>query len=229
MTSAAPSPHTARSCQKSTASESKTGAVSKRCTDDGTAPTRPRRTVCGGNGSTAAIRSIAAVSPASGWRAKGRPWSASTRRCRCACRSRASRWTAPGAPMPMVAPEREQQGLGEALVRAWDRNNGAALALQPVARRTRGAGSAALPRVARRARAWSSRSRGARCGCRNWPTPLNTVVSALAYPFVQVLARSRPLRAECEPIRRFDAGVHRAMGAAGPALRPGRPPRCRRT
>ena len=39
----------------------------------------------------------------------------------------------------------------------------------------------------------------------HWPRPLNQLLGALAYPFVQVLARSRPLRAECEPVRRFDA------------------------
>src|SRR5687768_12455155 len=33
----------------------------------------------------------------------------------------------------MVAPERDRQGLGEALVRAWDRNSGAVLALGPSA------------------------------------------------------------------------------------------------
>jgi hypothetical protein len=36
------------------------------------------------------------------------------------------------------------------------------------------------------------------------PTPVNRLISAVTYPFVQVAARSRPLRAECEPIRRFD-------------------------
>jgi hypothetical protein len=34
---------------------------------------------------------------------------------------------------------------------------------------------------------------------------LNRLVSALMYPVVQIVARSRPLRAECEPVRRFDA------------------------
>jgi hypothetical protein len=36
------------------------------------------------------------------------------------------------------------------------------------------------------------------------PMPFNRVISALVYPVVRVVARSRPLRAECEPIRRFD-------------------------
>ena len=39
----------------------------------------------------------------------------------------------------------------------------------------------------------------------HWPQPINQLVGAMAYPFVQVLSRSRPLRAECEPVRRFDA------------------------
>jgi hypothetical protein len=37
------------------------------------------------------------------------------------------------------------------------------------------------------------------------PTPLNRLLSAVMYPVVQVVARSRPLRAECDPIRRFDS------------------------
>jgi hypothetical protein len=39
----------------------------------------------------------------------------------------------------------------------------------------------------------------------NMPTAVNRVLSGLVYPFVQIVARSRPLRAECEPVRRFDA------------------------
>ena len=51
----------------------------------------------------------------------------------------------------MVAPERDRQGLGEALVRAWDRNSGAVLALGLSDGLTRGARPAALAGVARRA------------------------------------------------------------------------------
>ena len=58
------------------------------------------------------------------------------------------------------------------------------------------------------------------------PTPVNRLISAVTQPLVQVVARSRPLRAECEPIRRFDSCVHRAVGAAGAEVRPGRAPRC---
>jgi hypothetical protein len=34
---------------------------------------------------------------------------------------------------------------------------------------------------------------------------VNRLLSAITWPVVHVVARSRPLRAECEPIRRFDA------------------------
>jgi hypothetical protein len=104
----------------------------------------------------------------------------------------------------LVAPERDQQGLDEALVRAWDRNCGAVLAL----------GHAEQPRgvldqlhwpparlvpslvkpLTRRAFRFPS-----------LPAPFNSFISAVMYPLVRVVARSRPLRAECEPIRRFDA------------------------
>jgi hypothetical protein len=39
----------------------------------------------------------------------------------------------------------------------------------------------------------------------HWPTAVNRFVSALSAPVVQIVSRSRPLRAECEPIRRFDS------------------------
>jgi hypothetical protein len=105
---------------------------------------------------------------------------------------------------PRVAPEREQQGNGEALVRTWDRNSGASLLLAP-SDETR----ATLDRVR------FPESRVVPCLVKpltrravrlpHWPQPLNQVISALAYPFVQVSSRSRPLRAECEPLRRFDS------------------------
>jgi hypothetical protein len=37
----------------------------------------------------------------------------------------------------------------------------------------------------------------------NWPDGVNHVVSALTLPLVKIIARSRPLRAEIETIRRF--------------------------
>jgi hypothetical protein len=105
---------------------------------------------------------------------------------------------------PCVAPERDQQGTGEALLRAWDRNSGASLALAPEAstRATldliRFPESRVLPYLVK-----PLTRRAVRLP--HWPKPINQLLGALAYPLVQVLSRSRPLRAECEPLRRFDS------------------------
>ena len=53
----------------------------------------------------------------------------------------------------MIAPERDRQGLDEALMRAWDRNSGAVLALGPSRAAARRARSPALAAIASRARA----------------------------------------------------------------------------
>ncbi len=104
----------------------------------------------------------------------------------------------------LVAPERDRQGLGEALVRAWDRNSGAVLALgassesRDVLSRLRWPQSHVVPCLVK-----PLTRRAVRLP--HLPTPVNRLVSAVTYPFVQVAARSRPLRAECEPIRRFDS------------------------
>ena len=104
----------------------------------------------------------------------------------------------------MVVPERDRQGLGEALVRAWDRNSGAGLALgvspesRAVLDRLHWPSSHIVPCVVK-----PLTRRAVRLP--NLPTPVNRLMSAVMYPFVQVVARSRPLRAECEPIRRFDS------------------------
>src|ERR671920_709774 len=104
----------------------------------------------------------------------------------------------------LVAPERDRQGLGEALVRAWDRNSGAGLALGVT-----GESRALLDRLH-----WPD-SHVVPCLVKpltrravrlpHLPTPINRLISAVTHPIVQVVARSRPLRAECEPIRRFDS------------------------
>jgi hypothetical protein len=103
----------------------------------------------------------------------------------------------------LVAPERDRQGLGEALVRAWDRNSGAGLALgvagQPrdVLDRLHWPDSHLVPCVVK-----PLTRRAVRLP--NLPTAINRLISALTHPVVQIVSRSRPLRAECEPIRRFD-------------------------
>ena len=104
----------------------------------------------------------------------------------------------------LVAPERDRQGLGEALVRAWDRHSGAVLALgaspesRAVLDRLHVPESRTLPCLVKPLTRRALR-------LPHLPTPLNRLISAITLPVVQVIARSRPLRAECEPIRRFDA------------------------
>ncbi len=103
----------------------------------------------------------------------------------------------------LVAPERDRQGLDEALVRAWDRNSGAVLALgvpaesRSVLDRLHWPESHIVPCVVKPLTRRALR-------LPQLPTALNRLISGLVHPFVQIVARSRPLGAECEPIRRFD-------------------------
>jgi GNAT superfamily N-acetyltransferase len=105
----------------------------------------------------------------------------------------------------MVAPERQRQGLGEILFRQWDREAGASLGLglSPASQRlfTKlgwpdvGPVPCLVKPLTRRA------VRRA-----NWPMPVNRLVSAVTEPFIRIIARTRPMAAEPEPIRRFDGG-----------------------
>jgi hypothetical protein len=103
----------------------------------------------------------------------------------------------------LIAPERDRQGLDEALVRAWDRNSGAVLAFGASAQsrgimdRLHWPPSHVVPSLVKPLTRRALRFP-------HLPMPFNRVISALVYPVVRVVARSRPLRAECEPIRRFD-------------------------
>ena len=103
----------------------------------------------------------------------------------------------------MVAPERDRQHLDEALVRAWDRNSGAVLTLgasgesRELLDRLHWPPSRILPCLVK-----PLTRRAVRLP--NWPTPINRLVSAITLPVIRIVSRSRPLRAECEPIRRFD-------------------------
>jgi GNAT superfamily N-acetyltransferase len=104
----------------------------------------------------------------------------------------------------MVAPERRRQGIGEALVRAWDRNSGAVLALgatsdgRKLLDRLRWPEARVVPCLVK-----PLTRRAVRLP--RWPSTINRLISAISWPVVHIVARSRPLRAECEPIRRFDA------------------------
>jgi hypothetical protein len=110
---------------------------------------------------------------------------------------------------PLVIAERQRQGLGESLLRAWDRDSGVGLGaslsegtrflldnklhwpkevtvpclVKPLSRR-------ALRRP-------------------NWPVAINRLVSVLTLPVVKVVARARPLREQVEVVRRFDRDLDR--------------------
>ena len=104
----------------------------------------------------------------------------------------------------MVAPERRRQGIGEALVRTWDRNSGAVLALgattdgRKLLDRLHWPDAHIVPCLVK-----PLTRRAVRLP--QWPLPLNRLLSAVTWPIVHIVSRSRPLRAECEPIRRFDS------------------------
>lgn len=103
----------------------------------------------------------------------------------------------------MVAPERQRQGLGEQLLRTWDRHVGAALGLNPsesshhLFRKLRWPDLGTVPCLVK-----PLTRRAVRLP--RWPVPLNRLLSAVTYPFVRVIARTRPLRAQTRIVHRFD-------------------------
>jgi GNAT superfamily N-acetyltransferase len=102
----------------------------------------------------------------------------------------------------MVAPERQRQGIGEVLFRTWDRHTGASLGLglsessHRLFQKLRWPEPGPIPcfikPLTRRA---FKRP--------HWPEAVNDLVSALTVPLIKVMARTLPLRAEIEVIRRF--------------------------
>lgn len=104
----------------------------------------------------------------------------------------------------MVAPERQRQGLGEELFRMWDRTSGASLGLGlPESSRQllKKMHWPDVPPVLGLVKPLTRRA----FRQPQWPLAINRVVSAVTLPIVRVAARVRPLRAEVEPIRRFDS------------------------
>jgi hypothetical protein len=103
----------------------------------------------------------------------------------------------------MVAPERQRQGIGEVLFRTWDQNVGASLGLglSPSSHRLfkkmkwpeAGPVPCLIKPLTRRALRRP-----------DWPTPVNRLVGAIAWPGIRFVSRTRPLRAQIEPIRHFD-------------------------
>jgi hypothetical protein len=117
----------------------------------------------------------------------------------------------------MVAPERRRQGIGEALFRTWERHVEAALGLGLSASSRRVLEKLRWPQpqlvpclvkpLTRRALRQPS-----------WPMPLNRVVSAVTLPIVRLVSRARPLAAQVEPLRHFDARFDELWRRVAPAF-----------
>jgi hypothetical protein len=115
---------------------------------------------------------------------------------------------------PLVVAERQRQGLGTELLRAWDRGTGVAF----------GAGVTGATRQRLDEMRWP-RPLVVPCLVKpisrralrrpNWPVPVNRLVSAVTLPFVRVVSRLRPLREEVQSIRRFDATADRLWSTVG--------------
>lgn len=113
---------------------------------------------------------------------------------------------------PLVVAERQRQGLGGSLLRAWDRGTGVALgaALSSATRgkltELRWPKSQPLPclvkPISRRA-----------LRIPTWPVVINRLVSAIALPVVRLVSRTQPLKEEVEVVRRFDARIDRLWEA----------------
>lgn len=114
----------------------------------------------------------------------------------------------------MVAPERQRQGLGEMLVRMWERNVGAALGLgmsessSGLFRKLRFPSFGPVPCLVKPLSRRALRRP-------TWPVPINRLVSALTFPFVRLVARARPMQGEVRTIRRFDESFTRLWERVG--------------
>jgi GNAT superfamily N-acetyltransferase len=103
----------------------------------------------------------------------------------------------------MVAPERRRQGLGDALIRTWDRHTGAALGLglsESSASLFRKMDWPSLGPVPCFVKPLSRRA----LRQPTWPVGVNRLVSYVTFPWVRMVARTRPLQGEVETIRHFD-------------------------
>jgi GNAT superfamily N-acetyltransferase len=103
----------------------------------------------------------------------------------------------------MVAPERQRQGLGEALFGTWDRHVGAALGLglspssHKLFQKLRWPEVGPIPFFVKPLTRRALRRP-------EWPMPVNRLVSAVTLPYVKYAARMRPMLGEVRLLRRFD-------------------------
>jgi hypothetical protein len=118
---------------------------------------------------------------------------------------------------PLVAAERQRRGLGESLLRAWDRESGAAIGVglsdgtRFLLEKIRWPPSMALACVVKPLSRRALR-------IPTWPMAANRLVSAVTLPFVRVVARARPLREQVEVVRRFGRDIDRLWERVAPRL-----------
>jgi hypothetical protein len=117
----------------------------------------------------------------------------------------------------MVAPERQRQGLGEALFRTWDRHVGASLGLglsdssYRLFQKLRWPDVGPIPCFVKPLTRRALRRP-------EWPLPLNRLVSAVTLPIVKIVGRARPLRAEVRLLQRFDDSFTELWESIAPKL-----------
>jgi hypothetical protein len=118
---------------------------------------------------------------------------------------------------PVVAAERDRQGLDELLVRAASRDCDIALATRvsdatrAVLDRMRTPDAVPLPCLVKPLSRRALRRP-------DWPQPFNRLVSAVTLPIVRVVARQRPLRESVEVVRRLDRSLDDLWAVAAPSL-----------
>jgi hypothetical protein len=118
---------------------------------------------------------------------------------------------------PLVAAERDRQGLDELLLRAASRDCDVVLAsrlteaTRDVLDRMRVPASIPLPCLVKPLSRRALRRP-------DWPQPVNRLVSAVTLPIVRVVARQRPLRESVEVVRRLDGGADDLWAAAAGSL-----------
>jgi hypothetical protein len=117
----------------------------------------------------------------------------------------------------MVAPERQRQGVGEVLFRTWDHHVGASLGLGLSKSSHRLFQKMKWPEVGPVPCLVKPLTRRA-LRRPTWPVPLNRLVSAITYPYIRVISRTKPMRAQIEPIRHFDSRFTDLWDRLGPAF-----------
>ncbi len=126
-------------------------------------------------------------------------------------------WRAGWATDLMVAPERRRQGIGEVLFRAFDRSVDAALGLgiapasRPLMQKLKWPYLDTVPCLVKPLTRRALRQP-------RWPMPLNRLVSAATLPAVRLVSRIRPLAAQIEPVRHFDARFTELWERLAPAF-----------